>query len=199
MSFRPKSLAFIVVAALVAACSSDPQRPPPAGEGSTISASGGGGGGGGGGDGGATDAGTDVDSGAVCNSLANSSLVVDRIGVVGEPPVSTGGTIQEGRYELTEYRIFVGAGGVGGPTGVTAKSAMTIAAGKMEQVLEIGGNTPTTEKRVITSFNATASTLLRTNICPSDGAAAQYQFTANDAAITITDSLSKEAFVFTKR
>jgi hypothetical protein len=198
MSWRFQSLAFLVVA--LAACSSDPQRPPPAGDGQT--AGGGAGGGGGGGnnqDAGPTDGGNGGDSGVVCNTLANATLVVDRIGIVGDAPVSTGGTIAEGRYELTEYRIYVGAGGLGGPTGVTASSALSVASGRIEQVLKVGGNTPTTETRTITSFNTTASTLLRTNVCPADGAAAQFQFTANDAAITITDTLSKEAFVFTKR
>lgn len=199
MSFRARvvrSLSFVMVSALVA-CSSDPQRPPPAGDGQTVGA--GAGGGSTTKDGGSSDAAIDADSGQVCNTIANATLVVDRTGIVGDPPVGTGGTITDGRYELTEYRIYVGAGGIGGPTGVTASSAMTVASGKMEQVLKLGGNTPATEKRVITAFNATASTLLRTNVCPSDGAAAQYQFTANDASIIITDTLSKEAFVFTKR
>lgn len=198
-----KTLAFVILAVAaigLPGCSDDPQRPPPAGTGSFTGGGGAGGGGGGGGsDGGTTDAGDAGDAGVVCNTLANATLVVDRNGILGDPPVSTGGTIAEGRYELTDYRIYVGAGGLGGPTGVTASSAMVVSGGKMEQVLTVGGNTPTVERRVITSYNATASTLLRTNICPANGAAAQYQYTASDGSITITDTVSKEAFVFTKR
>ena len=201
MSSSLKTLAFVILAVAAVglpACSSDVERPPPAGTGLANP-----GGGAGGGstvkDGGSTDAGDAGDSGVVCNTLANATLVVDRIGIVGEPPISTGGTISEGRYELTEYRIYVGAGGLGGPSGVTASSAIVVASGKMEQVLTIGGNSPTTERRVITSYNATGSTLLRTNVCPANGAAAQYQYTASDGGITITDTVSKEAFVFTKR
>lgn len=202
MSPSRKTLAFVILAVAaigLPGCSDDPQRPPPASTGSFSGGGGGAGGGGGGSDGGTTDGGDAGDSGLVCNTLANATVVVDRNGIVGDPPVSTGGAIAEGRYELTEYRIYVGAGGLGGPTGVTASSAILVASGKMEQVLTVGGNTPTVERRVITSYNATASTLLRTNVCPPDGAAAQYQYTASDGSITITDTVSKEAFVFTKR
>ncbi len=190
--------ALFVPLLVVVACSSDPHRPQPAGIGESSSGLPAGGGKT---DGGTSDGGVDAgDAGAVvCNTLANATTVVDRIGVVGEPPVSTGGTITDGRYELTDYKLFVGAGGVGGPTGVTGKSAIVVASGRMEQVVEIGGNSPAVERRTITTFNTTGSTLLRTNVCPANSAAAQYQYTASDAVFTITDTVSKEAFVFTKR
>lgn len=195
-----RRLAFLLFMALpvaVLACEEEEPRPRPAGEGTTTPLPSGSRSEAGTSEAGATDAGTDADT--TCTTIAFGGAVIDRTGINGDPPVSTGGTITDGRYDLTVYSVYVGVGGVAGPTGVTGQSTIVINAGKIEQALRIAGNTPAKETRTLSSYSATGSSVLVTNICPATGTAVTYQYTANDAAIILTDPLSKEAFTFTKR
>lgn len=108
----------LVASALLtfAACKEDPQRPPAAGDLPQAPPMGGGAGGGGGE--GGVDAGDDDagDAGA-CTVLPNEGVIVDQNGIVGDAPTGSGGTIQEGTYELTAANVYVGAAGIPGPTG----------------------------------------------------------------------------------
>lgn len=201
--FRVVFVSVFGAAFALAACSHDISKPGFAGDGvpSTPSpTSGGGADGGDGGDGGreAGDADDSGDAGA-CGSLTLTGLLVDRIGVVGDPPVSSGGTVADGSYDLTSYVVYVGAGGVAGPTGLTARSTIRIAAGKIEQVLEIGGSSALKTVRSISAYNATAATFATTELCPNVGGGAQRQFTANAPTLVLTDLTTKEAFTFAKR
>jgi len=194
---RLASVALVVLplVVVVAACKEDEARPPAAGDGtgppprvggSTSS------------EGGVTvDAATDADT--TCTSIPITGQVVDRIGVVGDAPARTGGTITDGRYDLTDYSQYVGLSGVGGPTGVTAQSTIVVANGRIEQAIRFGGAAPSQEVRTLSTFTATGSTLLVTNLCPSSGSASQYQYNANDAQILLNDTATKEQFTFTKR
>jgi len=196
-----RRLAFVVLAAALPlaalACQEEEPKPPPAGAGTVSPPPSGGTSEAGTSEAGDADAGTDADT--TCTTIALGGAVIDRTGINGDPPVSTGGTISDGRYDLTAYAIYVGVGGVAGPTGVTGQSSIVINAGKIEQAFKIGGNTPTKETRTLSSYSASGSTLLLTSLCPASGSAVQYQYTANDAAIILTDPLSKEAFTYTKR
>jgi hypothetical protein len=191
---------FLAVGA-ASACSDDPTRPPPAGNGlptpplqtGTTEAG--------------VDSGTDArDSGSkdaadagVCTDVPLTGLLVDRIGVVGDPPVSSGGVVVDGIYDLTVYTVYVGAGGVGGPTGITARSTIRIAAGMIEQVLELGGGTPLKTVRSKGTYNATAATFATTELCPTVGGGGQRQYTSADPQLVLTDLVTKEAFTFVKR
>jgi hypothetical protein len=156
-------------------------------------------GGGGGGDGGTTttEAGAD---GGVCSELANTGQLIDRTGVQGDPPTATGGTVVDGNYDLTAYAVFVGTSGVAGPTGITAKASIRIGAGKVDEIIELGGTGKTTTTTITRSaFSASGATFAETQLCPATGAGAQLQFTAQDTILTLTDLSTKEAFTFTKR
>jgi hypothetical protein len=157
----------------------------------------------GGGEGGAVEGGVDAsgDSGdaGACNTLILTGTLVDRIGIVGDPPVSSGGTVVDGDYDLILYSVYVGAGGVGGPTGLTARSTLRIAAGKIDQITETGGSSPLKVVRSRSAYNATAATFATTELCPNTGGGAQHQFTAVDPQLVLTDLVTKEAFTFTKR
>ncbi len=181
--------------AIVAACSDPPQKPGTAvvsGTPPVVS-------GGGGGDGGASLAEGGADGG-VCSELPNTGLLVDRTGVQGEPPTSIGGTVVDGTYDLTAYAVYVGAAGVSGPTGITAKASMRIGAAKVDEIIELGGSGKTTTTTVRRSaYSASGATFAETQLCPSTGAGAQFQFTAQDTNLTLTDLSTKEAFTFTKR
>ena len=182
---------------IVAGCSDPPQKPGTAVVSGTPPVAAGGGGGAGDGGSSTGEAGAD---GGVCTDLANTGQIVDRTGVQGEPPTSTGGTVVDGTYDLSAYAVFVGAGGVSGPTGITAKASMRIGAGKVDEILELGGTGKTATTKITRSaFSASGSTFAETQLCPATGAGAQLQFTAQDTILTLTDLSTKEAFTFTKR
>jgi hypothetical protein len=184
----------------VAACSDPPNRPP-AGQGSIGGGAVSGGGGGGSAEGGvdAGDADGALGDGGVCNDLVITGQTVDRIGVLGDPPAGKGGTIVDGTYVLTDYSVFVGAGGVGGPTGITAKGAIRFTGGRVDELLEFGGTGNPSVVSTSSSYGATAATFATTQLCPSSGVGATLQYTSNDPVIVLTDPATKEAFTFTKR
>ena len=159
-----------------------------------------------GGEGGVVEGGVDAgDSGAAdadagaCNSILLTGTLVDRVGVVGDPPVSSGGIVVDGDYDLTSYSVYVGAGGVAGPTGITARSTLRIAAGKIDQVLETAGSSPLFTRRSKSSYSAVAATFATTELCPNLGGGAQRQFTSSAATLVLTELTTKEAFTFLKR
>lgn len=157
-------------------------------------------GGGGGGSDGGTDAGDAGGDGGTCTDLAITGSLIDRTGVQGDPPTSTGGTIVDGNYDLTAYAVYVGVSGVAGPTGITARASIRIGNGKIDEVLELGGTGKTTTTTATRSgYAASGATFAETQLCPATGAGAQLQFTANDPLLILTDLSTKEAFTFTKR
>lgn len=186
---------------LVGACADPEKKPAPAMPGTNT---GGGGGGGGGSEGGAAEGGGSgidaAEEAGVCNDLVNSGTLVDRTGVSGDPPVATGGTVVDGTYDLTAYSVYVGTSGTPGPTGITAKATIRIAAGKIEEIIEIGGTGKTTSVTTTSSvYSVTGATFAETELCPAGGGGRQLQFTANDPQLVLTDLTTKEAFTFAKR
>ena len=188
--------------AAASACSSEaPKRPDLAGEGRAPipnlvgSSEGGVEGGVDAGDSGARDGG----DGGVCSEIPLTGTLVDRVGVIGDPPVSSGGVVADGTYDLTVYSVYIGTGGVAGPTGLTARSTIRIAAGKLEQVLEVGGSSPVKTSRSKGAYTAAGATFAFAELCPNLGGGSQRQFTANDPQLILTDLVTKEAFTFVKR
>jgi hypothetical protein len=187
----------VLAFAVAAGCSDPAPKPAPAVVTGMPPVTSGGGVEGGAGDGGAGDGGVDAGS---CTDLPLTGTLVDRTGVLGDPPTSTGGTIVDGDYDLTVYSVFVGAGGVSGPTGITAKASIRLASGKIDEVLELGGTGKTvTTTATRSTFSASGATFAETQLCPMNGAGSQLQYTANDTILTLTDLSTKEAFTFTKR
>jgi hypothetical protein len=200
MSWRRVLVLVSVLLPLGAAVAcTEPIEKPPAGGGSVIGANipgNGGDGGDGGSDGGVTV--SDAGDGGVCTDLTATGQVIDRVGVAGEPAAGRGGTVVDGEYNLTDYTVFTGAGGAGGPTGITAKASLRITAGKLEQRYEFGGSGNPSVRVTSGSYAATAATFATTELCPGS-TAATLQFTANDTILVLTDTRTKEAFTFTKR
>jgi hypothetical protein len=182
-----------------AACSSKESRPGPAGDGTaTVPNNAGNTEGGASSGDSAVDTGV-ADSGAACNDVVLTGVLIDRIGVNGDPPVGVGGTVVDGTYDLTGYSVYVGVGGVAGPTGISARGTIRIAGGKLDEITELSGSGPTTQVRKSSGYNAAAATFATTESCPSVGGGSQRQFTAADPLLTLTDPVTKEAFTFTKR
>lgn len=194
-------LTFLLPVGAAGACS-EPIEKPPAGGGSVGGGSVGGGGGSsseGGADGGTDSGNFDAGDGGVCNDLVATGQVIDRIGIAGEPAAGRGGTIVDGEYNLTDYTVFTGAGGAGGPTGITAKAVIRIAGGRLDELYEFGGSGNPSVRSVSGSYAATAATFATTQACPRVGLAGTLQYTANDPLLVLTDPATKEAFTFTKR
>lgn len=195
---RASSLVLLPLAVIVA-CSDPPTRPavtgqtglptppPPVGSGS------------------GTEAGTpdadarDAGEGGICSELLNTGPLVDRLAVIGDPPISTGGTIVEGTYDLTDYTVYIALGGLGGPTGVTAKSTISVTGNEIEQITETGGNTPVKVERKVSAYSVNGSAIAMTAICPAAGVSTIRQFTASDSRLILTDQTLKETFTFTLR
>jgi hypothetical protein len=199
--FRRCVMVFAVVLfpiGVIAACSDPPAKPAPAIAGNAPLPNVSGSSGEGGTD--ASSASTDGGDGGVCTDVTATGVLVDRTGVVGDPPVATGGTIVDGTYDLTQYTVYVGASGVGGPTGITAKATIRIAGGKIGEDIQIGGTGKTTTETTTSSvYTVTGATFAETVLCPAGGGGLQLQFTAADPILTLTDTTVKEAFTFTKR
>jgi hypothetical protein len=197
MSWLRAFVLLAVAAPAFAIACSDPPEKPPAG----IGTSGPIGGGGGTSAEGGADSATAVDGGdgGVCNDLVNLGQTIDRIGVVGEPPVTQGGVVADGTYSLTDYSVYVGAGGLGGPTGLTAKASIRIAAGRFDELYEFGGSGNPSVRSTSSTYSATGATLAANELCPTITAGKQLQYTSNDPVLVLVNVSTKEAFTFTKR
>jgi hypothetical protein len=194
-------LGVFVILGGAAACSSKESRPAAAGDGTAAVPN----------NAGTTEGGVDAssgdssvdaavaDSGAACNDVALTGVLVDRIGINGDPPVGVGGTVVDGTYDLTGYSVYVGAGGVAGPTGISARGTIRISGGRIDEITEFSGSGPTTQARKSSGYSAASATFATTEICPNVGGSRQRQFTAADPLLTLTDMATKEAFTFTKR
>jgi hypothetical protein len=146
------------------------------------------------------DANVDAADGGTCSELTITGFLVDRTGINGEPPVSLGGTVADGTYDLTTYNVYVGVGGVAGPTGLSARSSIRIANNKIEQILESSGSGPAvTTARTKSSYTATGAAFVTTQVCPNAALADTLQYTSTDANLILTDPIAKEAFTFVKR
>lgn len=194
------SFLLVPILAVIVACSDPAARPPPTGSTGSPGAPPPIGGGGAAAEGGARlDAG-DAGDGGACNVFPNTGTLVDRVAFIGDPPVSTGGTVVDGLYDLTDYIVYVALGGISGPTGVTMKATLSVREGVVEQVTETGGGgaQPKVERKS-SAFSVTGSTFATTELCPVSGASGSRQYTATGARLILTDPTLKEAFTFTLR
>jgi hypothetical protein len=158
-------------------------------------------------EGGFPDSGTKTDSGVdagdggdggVCTDIALTGVLVDRTGITADPPVSSGGVVVDGTYDMTGWVVYVGAVGVGGPTGLSGRATLRIAAGKIDQIFETSGSAPAKTITSKSAYSATGSVFATTDLCPLGGGA-QRQYTANGPQLLLTDPVTKEAFTFVKR
>jgi hypothetical protein len=200
-----RSFAVLVFSAFAASVTAlacdDKESRPPAVNAVGPPSTGVGGGGGGGGDGGGGEGGVDSGNGAAaCNILENGGNVVDQNRIVGEPPTGTGGTIVDGTYELTAADVYVGAGGVPGPSGVTYQGALALATGKLERVMLMQASQAATpiETRSLGDLIAGGTTFTVTQTCPAPFQD-QYTYSVLNNTLNITSLITKESFTFTLR
>jgi hypothetical protein len=100
------------------------------------------------------------DTGAPCNSIANTAPVISTTQVAQDPPTPAGGTIADGTYWATSIDIYTGPNG---PTGVTGTSATTaLIQGQTVQLVSTGQPT----RRTITLTTADAG-FTSVDTCPA--------------------------------
>lgn len=136
-----------------------------------------------------------------CSSLGNTAPVVAEQNVASAPPTPAGGTIADGTYFLTAAKVFTGAGGATGPTGVTYQMDSKWAGGAFEYVEAITGGTGAGGKYAGTyATSGTAITITFT--CGSTGKSGFTLFDATATSFTIYTPPSggtANGWVFTKQ
>jgi hypothetical protein len=192
----------LLLAALLAGCSDDPNRPPIGGGG--IGPIGGGGGGGGGGtrgDGGATDGGDGGADGGVCTDLAPAGAVIDLLGVADEPPPGLGGAIGEGTYDVTDARLYVGAGALPGPTNTSYQGSIRVNAQVFERSIVFRTASNAVQERRVSGAllpgTATGNATLALT-CPGNSQES-VTYTASGNNLILVDPGTRVALTFTKR
>lgn len=190
-------IAIAACAALGVACSDEaPKRPPVLGEGPASPPVGGGGTGGG--DGGVRDSGGDSGDAGSCTSLDNSGDQIDQSAVNDELPAGTGGTVLDGVYNLTEARVYLGAAGTPGPTGIKLKETIRITGTAYERVLGFTSSGGSSEIRSSGSFTQTGTTGVIALTCPSQNQE-QVTYTVGNNILTVSNIVTKESYVFLKQ
>lgn len=190
--------------AVVFACQEDEKRPPNATDTGQFGGIGGGGGSSGSsGEGGAGDGGAgagDAGDAGSCNTFTNDGNAVEQDRIVGDPPTGTGGSITDGTYELTQARLYVGASGTPGPSGVTYRAVLRLTNGKLERTTSMQANQGATpiETRTFGDLVAGGSTFTVTQSCPTPFQD-QYTYSVVTNTLNITSLITKESFTFTLR
>lgn len=196
-----KRLAALSVLTFAIACEDDPERPPPAADGPAQGGSAGAGGASGGDDG-TSDAGTGLGGdGGACNTLEPPSASIDQNAVSGDPPAGTGGTIQDGTYDLVGASVYVGIAGVPGLTGNRYRGVLQIAGTVLSRTLvftNTSNATNTTAQAGPFSLNGVNMVLLVD--CPTPvQEQLTYSVTNSGASLTLTNLVTREVYVFQRR
>jgi hypothetical protein len=206
----------LFIAATVACSSTDhPPATTTPGGGSTSGSVGGGGGDGGDAgkdastiptEAGGNDGASTADSG-VCTALVDNGPLVERVYIVADPPVMTGGAIVDGIYDVTDSKVYVGPTGPTGTTDFSLQVSAQITGGVIEASAVLSGaglvNKPVTRGTLATN----GKSLTATQTCPTAGAPVISEYTATATTLTISSTPSpglsptatKEVTVYTKR
>lgn len=182
------------------ACSSESR--PPAGTGSGIYTPGGGSGGGGNDGGNVLDGGGDA--GGACNNVTAGGQLIDAENVQGDPPAQQGGTIQDGLYDITDVKYYVGTTGVAGPTGETWQGTISY---KAKTGLERTFLKKTTATGKVDNFQDAfnvflpdgGTTIQIAETCPQAFGALNWSYTASPTQLTLVDPVAKLAVTYTHR
>lgn len=189
------------VVALALACSDKDPRPPPSssatpplyGGGSSTSSGASG-----------TSGTSGTNEGGVCNALTLPAGLIDQISVAGDPAPFVGGTVQDGLYELTDARVYIGTGS--GPTGVAIKEALSISGGVIQDAFQVqrssgDAGAPVTEPEAHQTLNYTASgtSLVFSTSCPNPTGDRSYPFTATNTQLVFYDPQSRTQNTYTRR
>lgn len=149
------------------------------------------------------DAGDAGDAGGACNTIVNTSGVVELVAVAAQAPAQTGGAITQGKYVLTEYTQYTGADGGVGPTGSTLKETLMISAATLDGVQAEGSVEAGigADQRYTHAYTAAGNTLALAPSCgPFNGLAVKYTASTSDAGVTtLAVAVGKTVAIYTKQ
>jgi hypothetical protein len=190
----------LLAGCLVAACIESPERPPAAGQASSSPPlPSGSGKGSDKGDSGTDETGSSDGDAGLCAGLPLTGFLIDGLGIIGDPPVSSGGDIPSGSFTLTGVSVYVGTG-LPGPTGISAKGALRFEGTTLDETYEITETgRPVTRITRTSTFKIEGTTLTTTELCPTPGTGQSRLYTLTDQVLVLTEPLSKEAFTFTRQ
>jgi hypothetical protein len=155
------------------------------------------GGGGTGNDGGGGDGGGATDGGT-CTTLANTGLLVDQVGFVGDPPAGQGGVILDGTYDLNEARLYVGSGNPA-PSGTTFRGSIQVTGTVVDRVTVITPlQGPATQVNERGTLSASGVNVTYATSCPSPRQYI-YGYTIVGSNITLSDLVTKESFIYVRK
>jgi hypothetical protein len=191
-----KRIAVVLAIATLLACEDETTRPPPAVYGKTDPGTNAGGGQPG------SDAGTDAGSDAgACTTLTITGNRVDQLGIVGEPPPGTGGTVLDGTYDMIEAQLYLPDGGAPGVTGNSFRGSLRISGSTVERSVIFTGNAGGDSRSVVRgTLTVSGANGTYAIACPS---LAQESLAVSvpdgGASLTLSNQVTKEAFVWSKR
>ena len=130
------------------------------------------------------------DASSGCNSTLNDGPLVTFAAGVGSPPVSSGGPITPGHYQLTSIVLY----GPTPPPPLSVRSAVDLTATTINPVASVTGMA---EQRSTLTYTVSGSSLTQTQTCPTVTSATSNQFTADATHFIITATSSGSTTVGT--
>jgi hypothetical protein len=125
----------------------------------------------------APDATSEGGTAVACNTLANTAMPVTVQQLAEDPPAPLGGTVADGKYDLTGVAIYTGPDGPSGSTG-SAQTTIEISGSTIE--VSSTGEPPTRT----TSLSTSGTTFTSTDTCP-DSVVSTGSFTATSTTFSI--------------
>lgn len=197
MAFRALLLCGAAALALLLACEDDETKPPISGD--TGNGVGGGSA--------ANDASAPLGDGGgstECSTATIATRLVDQQSVSASPPTASGGTITNGTYDLELDQRYVGAGGLGTPSGISTASTIVITGTRferVERVIDAGGvATPSSQSGTLQLAGASGVVAFTCPLAISE----QFSFTAgsdagSDDVLTILRTATNEGRTYRRR
>lgn len=147
--------------------------------------------------------GTAGDSGTVapqCQNVPREGSTVAEVSIAAAPPAATGGSISAGKYYLTTWEAYTGAGGVAGPTGETRKATLVVSANMLQLAatdVADGDELPV----VASSYTKQGTSLDTEEICPLAGRPLTRGYTASSTELILLETFgaTTRRFVYTKQ
>jgi len=128
-----------------------------------------------------------------CTSLVNDAPLITEIVKPESGPVPTGGSIANARYALSSLVLYTGPGGVRGSLNPAVASAVIEIDGDvMQQVGLVSG----VEKRFTSTLKVSGTKLTTVDTCP-DTDTEEFQFSASDTQLTISQVITEGTFAQT--
>lgn len=113
---------------------------------------------------------------AACNALANVAEIITVDAVAAEPPLPTGGKVEDGMYVATKAVVYTGAAGRSGPTSQTLRLTTRITGTAAESILDGVARSST--------LTTSGTTLTTTSTCPEQSVV-QYGYSATATSLVV--------------